>query len=43
MCMPRYFGSKVVDGKKEEKKQKPQKEKKSQKQVVIQTTVEFEE
>ena len=41
MCMPRIFGSKLVDGKKEDKK-KIVKSKKREKKTIHQSKVEFE-
>jgi len=43
MCMPRYFGSKLVDGVKEDKKKcKTKSECKEKKRVIHQSKVEFE-
>jgi hypothetical protein len=42
MCMPRTFGSKLVDGIKEEKKCKAKKTKKENKKTIHQNKVEFE-
>jgi len=41
MCMPTYFGSKLVDGVKEEKKKKKRIQP-SKKKIVYQSKVEFE-
>jgi hypothetical protein len=44
MCMPRYFGSKLIDGKVEEKKNLKKSDKeKSNKKHINQATVEFED
>jgi len=43
MCMPRYFGSKLVDGEKEDKKKcKTKNENKEKKKIIHQSKVEFE-
>ena len=43
MCMPRYFGSKLVDGIKEDKKRcKIKKGYKVKKKIIHQSKVEFE-
>ncbi len=41
MCMPRIFGVKLVEGKKENKK-KPVKSVKREKKIIHQSKVEFE-
>ncbi len=41
MCMPRIFGTKLIDGKKEDKK-KSVKIKKREKKIIHQPKVEFE-
>ncbi len=42
MCMPRYFGSKLIDGVKEDKKKSINKKRKENKKIIHQTKVEFE-
>jgi len=43
MCMPRYFGSKLIDGVKEDKKKcKSKSECKDKKKTIHQSKVEFE-
>ncbi|WP_457562748.1 hypothetical protein [Caminibacter pacificus] len=42
MCMPRIFGSKVVDGVREEKKKCKPKPKNEKKKRIHQSKVEFE-
>ena len=40
--MPRYFGAKLVDGVREDKKAKKCKDKKENKKVIYQSKVDFE-
>ena len=42
MCMPRYFGSKLVDGVKEDKKKCKAKKDCKEKKTIHQSKVEFE-
>jgi len=42
MCMPRYFGSKLVDGVKEDKKRCKTKKEHKNKKTIHQSKVEFE-
>jgi len=42
MCMPRYFGSKLVDGVKENKKRCKAKKECKNKKTIHQSKVEFE-
>ena len=42
MCMPRYFGAKLVDGKKEDKKNKKCTKSKKEVKTIHQSKVDFE-